>query len=188
MKTGQLALITGLLFLCTTVLPAAPPREKALWIEVTEKEGHKTAIAVTEFIARQVLESDGPGHHFAKGKQRDLITRDMVRAVLDGDEESVEARDEDGSEVKLYMADLDVPGGGGGGDKLIVETYKSGSRTFRMTLPEIEIEGCDDESCETGRFEIKFGWTGLLPFLAEEGGAIYVLSDDGETEVWVYVE
>jgi hypothetical protein len=31
-------------------------------------------------------------------------------------------------------------------------------------------------------------WRGLLPFLAKEGGAIYINTEKEETEVWLYVE
>ena len=31
-------------------------------------------------------------------------------------------------------------------------------------------------------------WRGLLPFLAKEGGAIYINTEKEETEVWLYLE
>ena len=159
-----------------------------LWIEVKEKGDHKTTIAVTEPIARQLLESDETKVHLAKKGNKDLITREMLRLVLDGQEESVEARNEDGSEVKLFMADLKVPGHKGAKGKLVLETYKSGSRTFRIALPEIELEASDEEDGGTGRIETSIGWKALLPFLAKEGGAIYIDTYEDETEVWLYVE
>lgn len=188
MRVRQFMPVAGLLFICSSVLPASPPGEKALWIEVKEKGDHKTTIAMTELIARQLLEADETNVHFAKKGKKDLITREMLRSVLDGQEESVEARDEDGSQVKLFMADLRVPGHKGAKGKLVLETYKSGSRTFRIALPEIEIEASDEEDGGTGSIEMTIGWKGLLPFLAKEGGAIYIDSDKDDTEVWLYVE
>jgi hypothetical protein len=188
MRTRQFIALAGLLFICSSVLLGALPREKALWIEVKEKGDHRTTIAMTEHIARQLLESDETKVCLAKKGRQDLITREMLRSVLDGREESVEARDEDGSEAKLYMADLKVPGSRGGKGKLVLETYKSGSRTFRMALPEIEIEASDEEDGGTANIETSIGWKGLLPFLSKEGGAIYINTDKDETEVWLYVE
>jgi hypothetical protein len=174
--------------MCSSVTPAFPRGERALWIEVKEKGEHKTTIAMTEAIARQLLEADETKVHFSKDGKKDLITREMLRSVLDGREESVVAKDEDGSEAKLYMADLNVPGHKGAKGKLVLETYKSGSRTFRIALPEIEIEASDEEDGGTDSVEMSIGWKGLLPFLAKEGGAIYINSDKDENEVWVYVE
>jgi hypothetical protein len=180
--------VAPLLFICSSLLLASTHGEKALWIEVKEKGEHTTTIAMTELIARQLLESDETKVHFAKKGKKDLITREMLRSVLDGREESVEARDEDGSEVKLSMADLNVPAHKEGKGKLVLETYKSGSRTFRIALPEIEIEASDEEHGGTGSIETSIGWKALLPFLAKEGGAIYINTDKDETEVWLYVE
>ena len=188
MRARQFMPVAGLLFICSSVLPASLPREKALWIEVKEKGDHKTTIAMTELIARQLLESDETKVYLAKKGKNDLITREMLRLVLDGREESVEARGEDGSEAKLYMADLRVPGHKGGKGKLVLETYKSGSRTFRIALPEIEIEASAEENGGIGSIEMSIGWKGLLPFLAKEGGAIYIDTGKDETEVWLYVE
>ena len=52
----------------------------------------------------------------------------------------------------------------------------------------IEIEASDEENGGTGSIETSIGWKGLLPFLAKEGGAIYINTDKDETEVWLYVE
>lgn len=188
MRARRLMSVACLLFVCTSALLAFPPREKALWIKVMEKGDHKTTIAVTEAIVRHVLESDNPEKHFAMDGEENPITREMLRSVLDGEEESVKVRDDDGTEIELTMSDLDVPGDKGSRGKLVLETYKDGSRTFRMSLPEIEIEACDDEDDGSGFIEMNIGWKGLLPFLAEEGGAIYIESDEDETEVWVYVQ
>lgn len=188
MRTRQFVAFAGLLFICSSFLLASLPRERALWIEVKEKGEHKTTIAMTELIARQIIESDETKVHLAKKGRDELLTREMLRSVLDGEEESVEVRDESGSEVKLYMADLKVPGNKGGKGKLVLETYKSGTRTFRIALPEIEIEASDEEDGGTANIETSIGWKGLLPFLAKDGGAIYINTDKDETEVWVYVE
>jgi hypothetical protein len=153
-----------------------------------EKGEHKTTIAVTEAVARQLLESDGKDTPFVKNGKNELITREMLRSVLDGREESVVARDEDGSEAKLYMADLSVPEHGERTAKLVLETYKSGSRTFRLALPEIEMEATAAENGGTGIIDMRLGWKGLLPFLAKEGGAIYINSVTDDTEVWLYVD
>jgi len=177
-----------MLFISSGILLAFPRGERALWIQVKEKGERKTTIAMTEAIARQLLLADETNVHFSKNGKKDLITREMLRSVLDGREESVEARDDQGSEAKLYMADLEVPGHRGTKGKLVLETYKSGSRTFRIALPEIEIEASDEEDGGTDSIEMTIGWKGLLPFLAKEGGAIYIKSDEDENEVWVYVE
>ncbi|HSQ75070.1 MAG TPA: hypothetical protein VLT13_05915 [Bacteroidota bacterium] len=188
MKTRRFVPVVALLFVCSLAFSASPMGETALWIEITEKGGHKTVIAMTEFIARLLLESEKPGHPFMRSGERELLTREKLEAVLDGDEESVEAVDEDGSAIRLYMEDLDIPGDGGKDGKLVIETYKSGSRTFRLALPEIELEVSEDEDEGIGSLEMSFGWRGLIPYLKEEGGAIYVVADEGETEVWVYFE
>jgi len=180
--------LAGLLFICSSALTGCPPRERALWIEVKDKGDHKISIAITEPIARLLLESDERKVHLTKGREKDPFTREMLRSVLDGREESVEARNDDGSEVKLFMADLAVPGNDEGKGKLVLETYKMGSRTFRIALPEIEMEASNEEDSGTGSIEMNIGWKGLLPFLAKEGGAIYINVEKDETEVWLYVE
>ena len=84
MRARLFMLVAGLLFICSSVLSASPPREKALWIEVKDKGDHKSTIAMTEHIARQLLESDETKVHLAKKGNKDLITREMLRLVLDG--------------------------------------------------------------------------------------------------------
>ena len=188
MRARHFIPVAGLLFICSSVLRASSPADNALWIEVKEKGDHTTTIAMTEPIAWQLLESDEIKVHLTKGEKRDLITREMLKSVLDGQEESVVARDEDGTEAKLYMADLNVPGQKGGKEKLVFETYKSGSRTFRIALPEIELEASDEENGGIGYIETSIGWKSLLPFLAKEGGAIYIKTAKDETELWLYAE
>jgi hypothetical protein len=169
-------LSAGLLF-------AAQPKERALWCEIKKQNGEKTTIAVTENIARGLLESDDTKFHFAD-KDDDVITREMLREVLDGEKDVVKAKDKDGSAVKIYMSDLKVPGHREG--KLVLETYKHGNRTFRMALPEIEIGAADEDDNESA--DVSFGWRALLPSLAEEGGALYINNEEEETEVWIYLD
>ena len=40
----------------------------------------------------------------------------------------------------------------------------------------------------TGIIDMRLGWKGLLPFLAKEGGAIYINTAKDDTEVWLYVD
>jgi hypothetical protein len=188
MRSRHLMPLAGLMLACSGVLQASSPGEQALWIEVKEKGDRTTTIAMSEPIARQLLESDETKVHLAKSGEKDLITREMIRSVLDGREESVESRDADGSEVRLYLANLNVPGRRGGGGKLVLETYKSGSRTFRISVPEINLEASDEEGGGTAHIETSIGWKALLPFLAKEGGAIYISNKKEDTEVWLYVE
>lgn len=191
MKTRRSVPAAGLLFICSGLLYALPHGERALWIEVKENGEPKTTIAVTEAIAREFLESDAKETPFGKkGKngKDELITKEMVRSVLDGTEESVEARDDNGSEAKLYMSDLNIPDHRRGTDKLVLETYKSGTRTFRLALPGIEMESADGENGGTDVIDMRIGWKGLLPFLAKEGGAIYISTAKDDTEVWLYVD
>jgi len=188
MRKRRIAPAAGLLFICASLMYSSPHGEKALWIEVKEKGEHKTTIAVTEAIARQILESDENDAPFAKNGKSEFITKEMLRSVLDGREESVVAKDEDGSEAKLFMADLSVPERREGTAKLVLETFKSGSRTFRLALPEIEMEATDAENGGTGIIDMRLGWKGLLPFLAKEGGAIYINTAKDDTEVWLYVD
>jgi hypothetical protein len=188
MKARYTVFIMGLLVLWSGILSASPRSQRALWIQITDEEGHRTTIALTEAIAREIFEADGKKVHFAKEGKKELITREMLKSVLDGKEESVEAKDEDGSEAKLSMADLNVPDHKNGKGKLVLETYKSGSRTFRIAIPELEIDASDEAEGGGDTIEMSLGWKALLPFLAKEGGAIYINSDKDETEVWLYVE
>src|SRR5512143_2227781 len=101
MRTPRFFRVAGILFLCSIALPGCLSRQKALWIEVKEKGDHRATIAMTEPIARQLLDSDEPSVDLTNRGRKDIITREMLRSVLDGREESVEAQDENGSEVKL---------------------------------------------------------------------------------------
>lgn len=74
------------------------------------------------------------------------MTKRMLRDVLDERQESVEARDcEDGSEARIYLKRLEVPGKKSGEDRLVLETYKSGKKAFRIAVSDIEVERAHQE-------------------------------------------
>ena len=175
----------SLLLLCSGLLWASCTSERAVWVEVRDTDGHKTTIAVTEGIARQLLEATETNVDFSSKGNRQLVTREMLQAVVDGRERSLSARDEDGTEATVFMKPLQTPGRKGN-DRLVLETYKAGKQTFRIALPEFEMEQVDQKSNESVR--VGFGWKALLPFLAKSGGAIYINDQNDDTEVWVYVE
>ena len=181
------AILMGALLLSAYALASTQRSQKALWIELKEKGGRTSTIAMTENIARQLLESDDTNLHFSNKRERDLITKEMLRAVLDGRQETAEVADDgNGSRAKLYMADLHVPSTKGGGDRLVVETYKAGEKTFRIALPSVEIQ--DAEEGTGNEIETCIGWKSLLPFLSHGGGALYVKDEDHDSEVWIYVD
>jgi len=157
----------------------------ALWIEVTNENGELTKIAVTREIAVAMLEADKDGSmHLNKHGNNELITKQMLRDVLDGTRETVHATDPDnGSEVTLYMKDIDPPRHAGTEGSVVLETYKNGERTFRMKLGEMEFEagGKDDNT-------VTIGWKGLLPFLSKVGGTVYVNNDRDGSEVWLFMD
>ena len=70
----------------------------------------------------------------------------------------------------------------------MLETYESGVKKFRIALPEMDMEKSDDESGSDDLVKLSFGWKGLLPFLAKEGGAVYINDQQKDSEVWIYVE
>lgn len=175
----------GILLLCSGLLWASCASEKAVWVEVRENGGQKTTIAVTEGIARQLLETTEMNVNFSSKGNGDLVTREMLQAVMDGRERSLSATDGHGSEATVSMKQLRTPGRRGS-DRLVLETYKAGRRTFRIALPEFEMEQEDQKSLES--VKVDFGWKALLPFLAKTGGAIYINDQNDDTEVWVYVE
>jgi hypothetical protein len=186
--TSRIVLISVVttLFL-SSVLFACNDAEKALWITVKEHGNLKTTIALTEDIARKLLESKDFHLNFSKTKEKSLITKKMLEDVLTGRETSVEARGEENETVvTLFMQNLDLPGKNKGEKRLIVETYKEGKRTFRMKLGEFEIESTDEESGDTEKHDLS--WKTFLPFLAKSHGGIYIKDHSDNTEAWVYVE
>lgn len=180
----------GTLILCSGVLFASETRsEKALWIEVKERGEQKTTVAMTVGIARELLESKETKVNFAEEGEKELITKDMLQAILDGRQEFIEAHDnENATEAKLYLKQLEIPGKESGKNRLVLEVSKSGMKTFRIALPEIEVEKSGEKSEGSELERISFGWKGLLPFLAKEGGAVYIQVQKDDTEVWIYVE
>jgi hypothetical protein len=185
MKKSILVMLTLGLLLCSSALLLAASSGKALWIELKEKGDKKTLIAVTEPVARMALKDSNKDLHFTNHMKNDLITKEMVLAVLDGKEESLKVQDpEDGSEITMYMDDLDIPHEMKGDHRILVETYKHGKRTFRMSLGDIDIDQSDDN----GEAALNIGWKGLLPFLGKEGGAVYIKNDKEDTEVWIVAQ
>jgi len=171
---------------CFAMVFAQCRAEKALWIEVKEDGKGTATIAMTEGIARKLLETKEMKVNFTGKGSHDLITRDMLRSVLYGDKRSVTAHDENGSEAIVSLKSLSIPGETSGNDRLVLETYKSGNRTFRMVLPELKFEQADDKGDEY--VKVNFSWKALVPFLEEVGGAVYINDEDDDTEVWIYVE
>ncbi|GEM_PF-2489395 len=191
MSTQHRALfVLGILVLCYGVIPASGcSSEKALWVEVREKGEGKTTIAMTEGIARRLLESKELKVNFSGKWKKELVTLEMLRAVLDGREGSVEVHDgKSDSEAKVFMKQLTVPGSGKGKDRLVLETYESGKKKFRIALPDVAVEKSDEEGGSDELVKINFGWKALLPFLAKEGGAVYINDLQKDSEVWIYVE
>ncbi|MBX2990846.1 MAG: hypothetical protein KF749_06705 [Bacteroidetes bacterium] len=179
MKTLQ---AIGMVLLCLLSISCAS--QKALWIDV--KGDHKqTSIAVTEAIARKLLDTREPHINFMKQSDGGPITREMLQSVLDGREQSITARGERGSEVTMSMKPLTTPGGKGNNNRLVLETRKAGEQKFRIALPELDIElAGEDKVSVTANLD----WKSWLPFLAKEGGAVYIKDHKDDTEVWVYVE
>jgi ABC-type Fe3+-hydroxamate transport system substrate-binding protein len=158
---------------------------KALWIEVKEPNGQKT-IAVTEGIARKLLDTREANVSFSEKGKRELVTREMLQSVLDGRERSITAQGERGSEATVSLKPLSIPGGTSGSNRLVLEIYKSGKQTFRFALPDLSIELDDEESKISVHANVD--WKSWLPFLAKAGGAVYIKDHDDDSEVWVYVE
>lgn len=157
--------------------------QRALWVDVKEDNERKT-IAVTEAIARKALQ--GESVRFAGKNKEDLVTNELLLSVLDGRERSRTVRDREGNEAIVYMKRLDPPGKNGGKNDLVLETYKNGRQTFRFALPNLDISlgGERDDISLSGKLE----WKSWLPFLAKEGGAVYLRDHSDETEIWLYVD
>lgn len=176
---------TALLLLCSGLIWTSCRSEKALWIEIREN-GSRTIIAMTEGIAKQLLDKKEMNVNFSEGEKSQLVTRDMLQAVLDGRQSSMTSRNEEGDEATVSLKSLSVPGERAGNDRLVLETYKSGKQTFRIALPELEMERADEKGDESAK--VNFGWKALLPFLAKVGGAVYINDQSDDTEMWLYVE
>lgn len=176
--------LTALVF-CSALLWSSCRTEKALWIEVNEHGSRKT-IAVTEGIARRFLDAMETKVRFTTKSRSELLTRAMVRDVLDGRTRSATTRDEHGTDVTISMKPLPIPGDSRENNRLVLDIYSSGERTFHLALPELDIELADKERQISLRADID--WKSWLPFLAKAGGAVYIKDHDEDTEVWLYVE
>lgn len=185
MNNLQRFLIVATSVLLGAAASTAGNSRSALWIEVKSENQGMTRIAVTREIAVALVEADKDGSlHFRNHGHSDLITKQMIRDVLDGTRDIARAKDPDnGSEVTLYLKDLDLPRHAGGKGSIVMETYKDGERTFRMRLGEVEIETGDKDDTD-----IVFNWRRLLPFLSKAGGAVYIDNERENSEVWVYVD
>lgn len=176
--------LTTIVF-CSALLWPSCRTENALWIEVHEHGTRKT-IAMTEGIARQFLDALDRNVNFTRKNKPNLLTREMLYAVLEGRERSVTTRDDHGTEITASMKPLSIPGENRGNDRLVLHIYKSGEQTFQLTVPDLEIELADEENQISLRANVD--WKPWLPFLAKAGGAVYIKDHEEETEVWVYVE
>lgn len=161
--------------------------ERGVWIDTRSADGHRTTIALTENLVRQYVDSRDTDLNFSGDGKAEPVTKEMLRDLLDGRRHSIEQHN-DGGVVRVTMRSMAIPGGGGGGDELVVETYKNGERTFHLTLPDIGIDRQDENDGADELVHTSFGWKRLLPFLSKEGGAIYINDEEERTEVWIYVE
>lgn len=180
----KLLAIPFTLLICSAFLWSSCRTERALWIDVRESGG-RTTIAVTEGIARRLLDASEGKLSFTK-KKNELLTRQMLRDVLDGRERAVTARDERGTEITVSTKPLSIPGQDRGKNRLVLDIYKSGEQTFHLTLPDLAIELGDEEKKISLHADVD--WKSWLPFLAKAGGAVYIKNYDEDTELWVYVE
>lgn len=170
---------------CLGMLWTSCRAQRALWMEV--REGNRqTTIAMTEGIARQLLESTDVDVNFLKENRNELITREMLLSVLDGARSRVTVNGRHGSEAIICTRPLDTPGEGSGRDHLVLETYKAGKRAFRISIPQLEIGKADEKGDEF--INVSLGWKAFLPLLAESGGAVYIRDEKEDTEVWMYIE
>ena len=175
-----------LILACLGAVSASCRTEKAMWIEVSEKGQRKVVIAITEAIVHALLDTRQVNVNFTDDEENSLVTRQMLSDVLEGREEYLTVKNKEGSEATIYLKTLAAPVDRNGGGTLILETYKGGSRTFRMALPELDMQATDDKGDES--VELNLGWKPLLPFLARAGGAVYIHDLEDDSEVWVYVE
>jgi gamma-glutamylcyclotransferase (GGCT)/AIG2-like uncharacterized protein YtfP len=184
-KKGTTMKPLHIVLLCFGMLLSSCGTEKALWIEARDNS-EQTTIAVTEGIARELLETTKMNVSFSKKGKRDLVTREMLQAVLDGRQQQISAHDDHGSEVTVSLKPLSVPGKKNGKNRLVLETYKAGKQTFRIALPELELSMGDEK--REASVNVDLNWKAWLPFLAKAGGAVLIKDHDDDTEVWLYVE
>ncbi len=178
-------IVVCVIVLASTAMASNP---RALWIEVNHESKGTTMIAVTEDVARALLEADNDEWHFSKGKgsSEELITKQMLLDVLNGDKESINVRDEnEDATIHVYMSDLDVPRHSSESGHIVLETYKDGKRTLRISLGDLDIEQSDDEG---NAADIHLNWKKCVPFLKHPGGAVYVRNDEEDSQVWLYVD
>jgi hypothetical protein len=121
MKTGH---ALSMMLLCSGMLWVSCRAEKALWIEVKENGERTTTIALTEGIARQLLDTKEINVSFSEKGKSELVTREMLQAVLDGRERSMIARDGHGSEATVSLRSLRIPGGKTGSNRLVLENLQ----------------------------------------------------------------
>ena len=180
----RMLIVAGTSILYAASAPAGNSKD-VLWIELKSHDEGRTKIAVTTEIAEAFLNADKEGSvHINAHNHKDLITKEMIRDVLEGRRDEVLAEDPDnGSTARLYLGDLRLPRHEGSRGSIVMETYKNGSRTFRMKLGEFEIsEGDKDDN------NVEFSWKRLLPFLTKTGGALYINNEREDTEVWVFMD
>ncbi len=175
----------SIILICSALLLSSCSAQQALWIEVKGDGEHKT-IAVTEGIARRLLDSKDMHVNFSRHEKNDLVTREQLRAVLDRRERSITAHGDHGKEVTTSMKSINTPGKNNDKNRLVLEVYKKGKQTFRIALPELEIKSADEKNELS--IDVDLDWKEWLPFLAKEGGAVFIKDHDDDTEVWVYVE
>ena len=176
--------VLTLLAICLALLSSCRT-QRALWIE-TDRNGHLVAIAVTEGIARRFLETTGPSTDLWTQGEQSPIAREMLRDVLDGRQTRVSARGDDGSVITISMKPLSVPGRGRGNNRIVLEISKAGEKTFRLALSDLDLHLADENTSVS--LQAHLDWKRWVPFLAREGGAVYVKDAGEDTEVWLYVE
>lgn len=186
MRQFTLKTFTFLSLISSVAFGASGTTKNALWIEVREYGDRQTVIAITKDIAAFLVEAEDRDVCFSRRHNKELVTKDMLRAVLSGRQESIEVHDAaESTDISISMKPLEVPSSIGRNQKLILETRKGNKKTFKISIPDIEIEAADDEE---NSVELSLGWRALLPFITEKGGAVYVKDVEEDTEVWAYVD
>jgi hypothetical protein len=189
MKVASLAtlLLASLVVAGISRAPAAEEQEM-LWIGVTSDTEPGTTIAVTLSVARDLYESDQEHLVFGKKDRSARQIQDLIKDVLDGERDEGEVTDPDNhSRVRVWRGSATVPGSGKGNrSTLVVEIRERGKTVTTIRLPNITVETTSEG--EDAVVETAIGWRTFLPFLAENGGAVYIATEKDDTEVWVYVE